>query len=180
MKILYLIITLLGSFSLGANEVVDELKSGEGYVLIALNIEAGYVPHKVTLDGDGFFSGLMFKDLGGYNNYWLVPAKAGTYTWDRIYLDGRHYLDIGDDNYSIKVEEGKINYGGHLSLYTEMNAFQSELLGGARTYFNNRSTRAFAYLSANYTELVDKYPLHYSGSYRDHFFNYLNDLEKNE
>ena len=176
---LLLLFLLLSCPSMSAESVIDELEPGQGYILVALNIEAGYIPSRVTLSGDGFFSRLQFKNLAGYNNYWLVPAQAGTYTWDRVYLDKRNYLNIADNEFSIEVKEGVINYGGHLSLYTEMNAYRTQLLGGARTYFNNRSARAYEYLSINHKPLLDKYPLSYSGEYADHFFNYVTQLEQN-
>ena len=153
---------------------IEKLKKNEGYLLVALNVEKGYLPKYVELSGEGLFSKTIKLDsLQPYLNYWLVRVKSGTYRWEKIFFNKRLYLDIDDSNYDIKVKSGKINYGGHLSLYSEMNSSRNEILGGARLNFNNKSSKALSYLEYEYTELLQNYELVYSGSEKDHFFNFL-------
>jgi len=180
-KILFRIIIVLFPTLLSTTVLaIEALEEGEGYILIALNIERGYIPSKVTLSGEGWGNNLQYENLRANMNYWLEPVSAGTYQWDRLYLSKRSYLDVDEQNYKIKVEAGKINYAGHLSLYTEMSKYRDDLTGGARYYFNNRSSKAQTFLESNFAELLNKYKIVYSGHEKDHFFNYVSQLKGEE
>ena len=172
----YIIITLLFAFP-PLIDAIEPLKEDQGYLLVAFNVESGYLPAKVELDSEGLFSAdLIFRDIQGNNNYWLIVADAGEYTWDKLWLSKRLYIPVAEREFKIRVEAGKINYGGQLSLYTEMNVNQNQLLGGARTYFNNKSSHALNYLIKNAPDLYNKYPVIYSGNYRDYFFEYFKSI----
>ena len=156
---------------------IESLKEDEGYILVALNIEQGYIPSKVTISGEGWGNNLKYNNLSPYMNYWLEPVSAGTYQWDRLYLNKSSYLDVEDQSFKISVVPGKINYAGHLSLFTEMNGHKDDLTGGARYYFNNKSSKALIFLEVNFSDLLGKYQVVYSGHQKDHFFNYVTKLK---
>ncbi|MCL1146321.1 hypothetical protein L2747_09965 [Shewanella marinintestina] len=156
---------------------IEPLEKDEGYVLVALKVEQGYLPTYVTLSGEGWGNGLKYDLKPTSTNYWLEAVEAGTYEWDRLYLNKDVYLDIEDAELTIKVEPGKINYGGHLLLHTTMNASRNSLLGGARFYFNNKASKAMTYLDNNFPSLVKDYDLIYTGEHKDHFFDYAKQLK---
>ncbi len=156
---------------------IEPLEENEGYLLVAFNVESGYVPSHVQLESGGFMgSSLKFDSLKPRDNHWLIPVDAGEYSWDRIFFTKRIYLNLEDSDFKIKVEPGKINYGGHISLYTEMNSNRDQLLGGARVYFNNRASKAMIFLDEQYPALMTRYETVYSGKQRDHFFTHVNSL----
>lgn len=173
-RIASFIFLMLFSFSSPAIEKLDE---DEGYILVAFNIEQGYIPTYVTLSGEGWGNNLRYDDIDSTTNYWIEAVSAGTYQWDRLYLAKNIYLDIEDAELTIKVEAGKISYAGHLSLYTEMNVDRDSLIGGARFYFNNKSSKAMEYLENNFSELIQQHGVIYSGQQRDNFFDYASQLK---
>ncbi|WP_137221504.1 hypothetical protein [Shewanella sp. MEBiC00475] len=159
---------------------VTELNNDEGYILVAMKIEQGYVPSHITVEGEGWLSDLKFEQVKPDYNYWIEVVPAGRYTWDRVYLGKRTYIDIADQKYVINVEAGKINYAGHLSMYTEMNGSLDTLIGGARFYFNNKASKALYYMESNYPEVLAQYNLNYTGKEKDHFFEYAKEIEGNQ
>jgi hypothetical protein len=159
---------------------LPELSNDEGYILVAMKIEQGYVPSHITLDSEGWLSDLRFEQLKSNYNYWLEVVPAGRYTWDRVYLAKRTYIDIADHKYVINVEAGKINYAGHLSMYTEMNGSLDTLIGGARFYFNNKASKALYYIESSYPEILAQYNLNYTCKEKDHFFEYAKAIEGNQ
>lgn len=159
---------------------LTELSKDEGYILVAMKIEQGYVPSHITLDTEGWLSDLRFEKLKSNYNYWLVVVDAGSYTWNRVYLGKQTYIDLADQKYVINVEAGKINYAGHLSMYTEMNGSLNYLIGGARFYFNNKASQALEYMESSYPEVLAQYNLNYTGKEKDHFFEYAKAIEGNQ
>ncbi|GGP56404.1 hypothetical protein [Shewanella saliphila] len=171
-------IALCGVSTLGY--CLPKLDDDQGYILVAMKIEQGYVPSHITLDTDGWLSDLRFEDVTSNYNYWLEVVDAGSYTWDRVYLGKRTYIDVAEQGYVINVEAGKINYAGHLSMYTEMNGSLNFLIGGARFYFNNKASQALEYMEASYPEVLSQYNLNYTGKEKDHFFEYAKAIEGNQ
>lgn len=152
----------------------DTLKKDEGYILIAIYVESGYLPTKITLEGTGWGNDITIKDLEGYNNYRLLAVSEGTYKFDRIYLNRKNYFNIEEQEFELKVVAGKVNYAGDLSIQTGMNSGHSgSTLDGAMFFFNNKSSQALKYLEKNHIEHLKNYPLNYSGRQRDHFFDYV-------
>ncbi len=158
------------------------LEKNQGYILIAINIEGGYIPTKATMTSKGFFNDITVKPLRPRLNYELIAVDSGVYTWDRIYYSSFRYVDLEDEEFSIKVEKGKINYGGQISVYSEMSNNQSEFLGGISVNFNNKSSKALAFLESQHSDLLKTYGVIYSGNQRDDFFVYARSLgeHKNE
>lgn len=157
---------------------IEPLTEGQGYMLVVLNVEQGYIPDFVTITEDGAFGDTVrMESLAVNANFRLFAVDAGTYSWERLYFTKRHYIDLEDKEYKIKVEPGTVSYAGHLSLYSEMNASQSEFLGGARLHYNNRSSRALYYMEYKYPELLKQYPLIYTGDKNDDFLQYVTSLE---
>ena len=171
-NLIYLLITFVG-FS----QAISPLDNDEGYLLLAFTLENGYRPIYVTLKSDSVFGDhVKMEPIYMNTNYKLVSLEEGTYYWDRIYFTEQHYMDISDFDFTISVKKGKINYGGHLALYSEMNMQQSEFLGGARFNFNNKSSKALFYLEKEYAKLLAQYELIYTGNENDHFYNYIQSL----
>ncbi len=157
---------------------IEPLKNNQGYMLVVLNVEQGYIPEFVTISESGAFGDTVkMESLSVNANFRLFAVDAGTYTWERLYFTKRHYIDLEDREFTVKVEPGTISYAGHLSLYSEMNASQSEFLGGARIYYNNRSSRALFYLELKYPELLKQYELVNTSDENDDFIPFARSLE---
>ena len=168
---LFIVLVSVCSHSSFALEPLDK---DEGYILIAIYIESGYLPTKVTLEGSGWGNDITVKNFKGHENYRLLPVEAGTYKFSRLYLDKRNYFDLEDREFVINVVPGNIKYAGDLSVQTGMNSgFSGSILDGAAFFFNNKSSLALNYLERNNLEVLSEFDLHYSGQQRDHFFDFV-------
>ncbi|GAA6151269.1 hypothetical protein [Pseudoteredinibacter isoporae] len=153
----------------GVERNTEALKEGYGYLLLAIE-SLGTTPNKILLKGPKLFSSPSVQSIEPGNNYRLMPVPAGRYYFSQVYNDGKKdesaYWDILDFDYYIDVKADTVSYSGH---------FISEMYGEQEIDFvyRNRSSQAHEYLRNCCAEILQRYPLSFTGSYPDPFLDFL-------
>lgn len=113
---------------------------------------------------------------------WIVRLEAGQYRWRKLYIDnlfgGRslRYELPDDDEYVFRVEAGKINYPGQLTIH-RVRGFRMDGLGlwGPELVIRNRNRAGSTLreLRKTHPMLLRTHPLNYSGSTGDQFLQFF-------
>lgn len=147
---------------------IPKLSSGQGYLLLGVHVH-NIIPHKIMLKGDSFLSTESITVLEPGDQYRLLALDPGTYTYEKVFqnahLNKNFYWNLENLKYSLKVEAGKINYGGHL--ITELKMSDANIFS-----FRNRSNRALTFLRICCDSILKSTPLIYSGNYPDPYFDH--------
>jgi len=157
-----------------SSENVPNLGSNEAYLLLAVHVH-DVVPHKIMLKGDGLLSSESMTDIVPGDQYKLISVAPGKYTFSKIYqnkLLKDAYWNIEDQEHTITVKPGVINYGGHLI---------TELGFGDIAHFRmkNRSSLALEYLSNCCGDLLNAYKLDYTGLVSDPYLKFAQEKGSN-
>jgi hypothetical protein len=170
MKHFYLIgyfkflILLLPCFNTFADE---KLLANEGYVVINIIVKDA-LPQSVKIKSSNFLGENYTKsDLKVGENFELIKLPEGEYYWSRLNLKNGRYFDLEDNNFTLKVIAGKINYSGHLLV--DVN---SKFSTGSFDYVN-RSSVVIEQLESCCSELLNFITLIYTGRSVDPFIEFF-------
>src|SRR5262249_26486255 len=104
-----------------------------------------------------------------------IVVRSGEYRWSGLRIHGAYgivrYRVDRDEEWTLRVVAGRINYPGTLVIHKRRNAIGSALAGGVE----NRSARTWLELKRSAPELLARYGLSYGGAQPDAF---LAELEK--
>src|SRR5262249_54706093 len=104
-----------------------------------------------------------------------IVVRSGEYRWSGLRIHGAYgivrYRVDRDEEWTLRVVAGRINYPGTLVIHKRRNAIGSALAGGVE----NRSARTWLELKRSAPELLARYGVSYGGAQPDAF---LAELEK--
>jgi hypothetical protein len=154
--------TLLGCATLRPIERGEpfELAPDEGILLV-------HVASNVPLQSVHISGATQIRDLKPGHNQRLYVISAGNYRWTRLLLGSRlRYQMFSHDYWRFRVEPGRINYPGMLMVHGPRVSFWT-----ADSYvFNlNRSALSYKLLEEEFPNLLERYPIEYTGRGRDDF-----------
>jgi hypothetical protein len=176
--LLVALLVLQSSCASGPSEIVhpgrfERLAGGEGFLVIHVDAELGVE----KLDAGRI---PIARDLPVGNHLWIIRAKAGRYRWTGVRLVAQrhgsdtikpdHERESGADEFSFDVEEGKINYPGHLLIRLRMPALG--IASGVSIRNRNHSAMAIRRLSKSHPELIAGHPIRYAGTSGDRFLQF--------
>ncbi|WP_144392946.1 hypothetical protein [Pleionea sediminis] len=173
LKAVALLILLLSGCATQVTSIKDgqtQLAKAKGYLL--LSVETNRDLKTIYINGPQNIS-LGSKDIRAGSNYILVELEAGSYTFERIQLDRYWYMKLDEEYWQVTIEQGKINYIGHLELVRPR--YWS---GVSRVELVNRSSEALEYLEESYPVVLSNYPITNSGPGEDDFFDIAASLKK--
>lgn len=146
------------------------IPEGHGIVVIGLTTNTPY--QKISITGEKR-TALEYDLLKKADPFIITTLPAGEYEFDRIWLNSRFYvkLDSSDNkqDWSFTVLPNNINYVGNFVVTTTNN----------RNFFvriRNFSTAALEFLEKEHKPELSKYPLRYTGSDKDSFFQFVKSL----
>ncbi|WP_141237377.1 hypothetical protein [Paraferrimonas sedimenticola] len=140
---------------------LETLAPDEGYAVLWVEMY-GALPESMRLSADeAFQSGYSMKGIVGGANLHIVKLEQGRYYWKEVRGNSRIRFRIYEDFFSLNVQSGTLNYGGHVSITLNPR----NLTGGST--FVNRSSQIYQELNKCCADFLDKYPLVYSGQGTD-------------
>ena len=146
-----------------------ELAPDEGILLV-------HVASNVPLQSVHVSGASRIRDLEAGHNQRLYAVSAGTYRWSRLVFGSKlRYQMFSHDYWRFRVEPGRINYPGTLMVRGPLVSFWT-----ADSYvFNlNRSALSYKLLEENFSDLLDRYPIEYTGRGRDDFLSYYREAQR--
>jgi len=181
-KILTLLLLTALTSTLAKNKIIDfnqkkGLKADEGIVVLIIDIN--FRISKISLGKSGkIFPVYSMKKLRPGTQMKIIKLKEGKYHWKEG--TGRtgtttYSFEIDEEPTSFVVEAGKTNYPGYLEFRGWLN--NNNDVTYSYNMINN-SLKVFEFMKANYSSLIEKYPLVYSGDTPDPFLEYNEQLDQ--
>ncbi|MEM7430727.1 MAG: hypothetical protein AAF351_02190 [Pseudomonadota bacterium] len=161
------IIVLLLPLTAPAQDEFETLGSNDGYLVVGIDI-SGMSYDYLAIDkrgSIGFSHKFKSETMSRGMNYRIIKLPAGTYYWRRLMGNFRYRLILDREIFEMKVEPGKINYGGDI--------FINWRWGSSDIRMANRATSAVEYLSECCQHLLGDLPLVYARGGGDPFLDYL-------
>jgi hypothetical protein len=146
-----------------------ELAPDEGILLV-------HVASNVPVQSVHISGATQIRDLKVGHNQRLYALSAGTYRWAHLILGSRlRYQMFSHDYWRFRVEPGRINYPGMLMVRGPRVSFWT-----ADSYvFNlNRSALSYKLLEEDFPDLLERYPIEYTGRGRDDFLSYYREAQR--
>ncbi len=184
MKNLIIFTLLLFSYnSFAKNEVIDfkknkPLKPDEG--LVVLMIDINFRLGKVSLFKEGkIFPVYAIKKLRPGVQTKIIKLPAGKYYWkEGLGYSGKYKytLDMDKELTSFEVKKGKLNYPGTLVMTASNNENEANSIFYS---FNmiNKSSLVLNELKKDFHDILEKYPMVYSGLNPDPYLEYENEID---
>ncbi|BBM03551.1 hypothetical protein [Microbulbifer sp. GL-2] len=168
-KILFYIFLYLASQDGLAKEFIEPLSPGEGYAVLALVI-SGEVPKSVKIQTPKLFGkSYLFEDLSDGNNFKIIRLPAGEYRWTKVTTNRNSYYKIKEKEFNLNIQEGSINYGGHLTINTNWQFETAEF------DYINRTSQTIEELEKCCLTLLNEYPLLFTERAKDPFIKFYFD-----
>lgn len=158
-----MIVALQGCVSARALDPRTAFQLDENEGILVLHVDSQFRVKRLASTAGILAEGL---DAGEHIRFFVAPS--GRYSWTELRRTsdsgGYYRYRFRSDRNEFTVEAGKINYPGLLKLSRDQR----------RTWiyvaFLNRSSAILTRLEQQHPELLDRYPIHYSGPGRDDFF----------
>jgi hypothetical protein len=155
------------SFNCFSENDLASLGENEGYVLLPLVI-SGMLPESITIEGAGVFGdSYRVRKLKAGENFELIILPVGDYKWTKIKVNKSYHFNLEEHEFSLTVNKGIINYGGHLII--DINS----QFGTAKYNYVNRSSQAIKELESCCKNILSKYSLSFASNSEDPFINFL-------
>lgn len=147
------------------------LEADEGYLVVGIDIKNIFWVN-IAIDRDGTLGDAHRINTDGLQTelmYEIVRLPAGTYHWKRMELKNHSWFSLEEHDFPMKVEAGRINYGGRFVGRGRAN-------GRASFEVLNRASAAIRYLEDCCHELLARYPLQSGAIDEDPFVEYYASL----
>jgi hypothetical protein len=155
------------SFNCFSENDLESLGENEGYVLLPLVI-SGMLPESVTIEEAGVFGdSYRVRKLKAGENFELIILPVGDYKWTKIKVNESYHFNLEEHEFSLTVNKGIINYGGHLII--DINS----QFGTAKYNYVNRSSQAIKELENCCKNILSKYSLSFASNSEDPFIEFL-------
>jgi len=156
------------------------LAEDEGLLIIQIDTD-------IPLEAISFDRGPVAENLPKGRHLWMVRARAGHYSWNRIQMGvetgKRRSLDLDDYRYLMRVEDwvwddeyefdvvaAEINYPGELIIRSDV--ILRSVGAGYSVRNRNHSAMAIRELQKTHAATLRMYPLRYTGAGEDGFLDY--------
>lgn len=165
--------------SISSRVELESIEENEGLAIISA-YSYGVAP-KMTLVGDGLLNSIKIGPLVYDQHFEIRKLSRATYRWERVELgfDGfalqdsnidvagtttYSFYDFVDEDFSFKVEPGKLNFAG-VFIFEQKD-------GGARGDLYDRSSILIRLLEEQYPYLLTRYEWHNALAPADPFLEY--------
>jgi hypothetical protein len=150
---------------------IPTLAADEG--ILVLDVESDVPIERLALNGV-----VVAEFLEPGRRLALLAVGAGSYRWTSIQIPGTfgslRFRMRREDEWTFRVEPGKINYTGRLEVEQRRSGLGSVQLVGRNV---NRSAMAWVELGKRFPLVVGRYPVVYSGPAQDAFLARLATLQ---